>query len=172
MKDSVTVPTNAKILVWWDGQAIAVVMGNTEQVIEQIETACREHSCFESVKVIRPVDINLGFLEKVYISVLINDGIEKYEGDVELTTITDYSPQRDTGWIETHYQISAAIEQERMHDPEPRGIVKDIDGMGGAWVLSEKLTDEFEEMNKNREWNGEYIEELHSFIQNKLYGTA
>jgi hypothetical protein len=91
MKDSVTVPTNAKILVWWDGQAIAVVMGNTEQVIEQIETACREHSCFESVKVIRPVDINLGFLEKVYISVLINDGIEKYEGDVELTTITDYS---------------------------------------------------------------------------------
>jgi hypothetical protein len=174
MKDSVTVPTNAKILVWWDGKAIAVVMGNTEQVIEQIETACREHSCFESVKVIRPVDINLGFLEKVYISVLINDGIEKYQGDVELTTITDYSPQRDTGWIETHYEISGAIYLEFEKD-NPTGLVAErhaAQGTGGLYELAEELTDEFEEMNNGREWDGEYIEEIYSFIQNKLYGTA
>ena len=90
MKDAVTILPNTLILVWWDGQAIATVNGNTEGVIKAIEQACRKHSCFNDVKLIRPVSINLDILQKETLSVTINDGVEEYEGDVELTAVSNY----------------------------------------------------------------------------------
>jgi hypothetical protein len=41
-------------------------------------------------------------------------------------------------------------------------------GHGGLYELAEDLTDEFETINKNREWDGEFFEEIETFLNEKL----
>jgi hypothetical protein len=165
-----------KMILWWEGQVLAIVMGDAKQITEQIEEACRNNLGYPEFMVVEPNDLNIGKRDVVSLDTKYKyseDG-DWNEGMVELTEVLDYSPQRDTGWIETHYEISGAIYLEFEKD-NPTGLVAErhaAQGTGGLYELAEELTDEFEEMNKDREWDGEYIEELYSFIQNKLYGTA
>lgn len=44
----------------------------------------------------------------------------------------------------------------------------DAQGRGGVWELAEKLTDKFEKLNEDREWNGEYFDELEDFLTEEL----
>lgn len=36
------------------------------------------------------------------------------------------------------------------------------------YELAENLTNEFEELNKDKKWNGEFFDEIYSFLTNKL----
>lgn len=91
MKDAVTIPPNTLILVWWDGQAIATVNGNTEGVIKAIEKACTDHSGFENVTLVRPVDINIGKRDVDALDCIITDNGEEYQGYIEVTSVSNYN---------------------------------------------------------------------------------
>lgn len=73
-------------------------------------------------------------------------------------------------WHETHFEMVQAIAIEHSKD-EPQGVVKerhDAQGHGGLYELALELTNEFEELNKGREWDGEYFQEVEDFLTEKL----
>jgi hypothetical protein len=81
-----------------------------------------------------------------------------------------YLPNGFTNWIETHHQVVEAItlnlEKDRYEGEVKRRY--DAQGRGGIWELAEELTDKFEKLNKNREWDGEYFDELEDFLTEEL----
>ena len=74
-------------------------------------------------------------------------------------------------WIETYFEVVSYIQGELSLEDECCKIVKDAmnaEGYCSLYDLAEKLTDEFEEINKGREWDGEFIEEIDVFLNEKF----
>lgn len=74
-------------------------------------------------------------------------------------------------WQETHYEIVAAITYEIAHDDINDNLIYKTlreNGHGGLYELAEDLTDEFELLNKDREWDGEFFEEIERFLDEKF----
>lgn len=75
----------------------------------------------------------------------------------------------DIDWIETHYEVVAFIDGIMSSD-EPWGVVAerhDAQGRGGLYELSVEWTDEFQRENNDREWDGEFFDEIELFLTNK-----
>lgn len=81
-------------------------------------------------------------------------------------------PNGFTSWIETHYEVVSAITIELAKDEDEMSTVvlnrQQEQGHGGIYELSEELTSEFEEINKDRDWDGEFFDEIDNFLRNKL----
>jgi hypothetical protein len=75
-----------------------------------------------------------------------------------------YFPNGFSSWQETHYEVVSTMTFYLHNHPE---IVID-GGTGWLYELAEKWTDKFEELNKNREWNGEFFEEIDDFMSERL----
>jgi hypothetical protein len=74
-------------------------------------------------------------------------------------------------WQETHFEVVQVICEEISRD-EPRGVVKErheAQGRGGLYELANELTNEFEELNNGREWDGEFFDEIEKFLIEKLF---
>jgi hypothetical protein len=81
-----------------------------------------------------------------------------------------YVPNGFESWHETHFEIVAAIAIEHQKS-EPQGVVRerhDAQGHGGLYELAKELTDEFEQLNKGRTWDGEFFDEIEDFLNKKL----
>lgn len=79
-------------------------------------------------------------------------------------------PNGFNSWMETHHEVVEAItlnlSKERYEGEVKRRY--DAQGRGGIWELSEELTDKFEKLNKDREWDGDYFDELEEFLTEEL----
>ena len=86
--------------------------------------------------------------------------------------ITKNFPNGFTSWQETHYEVVEKISMISQMDealiPPLVSFVYTMGGRGGLYELAEELTDEFEELNKNREWDGEFFDEIETFLNDKL----
>lgn len=76
----------------------------------------------------------------------------------------------NTNWAETHFEIVKAIvlELERETPSQKLERISRDEGTGGLWELAESLTDKFEKENEDREWDGEYFDELEKFLSMEL----
>lgn len=79
-------------------------------------------------------------------------------------------PNGFTSWAETHHEIVSAvtlvIERGRITSE-----LEEIQLMSGHFGITEfciDLASEFEELNRGREWDGEFYEEIESFINQKI----
>jgi hypothetical protein len=84
-------------------------------------------------------------------------------------------PNGFASWQETHYEVVAAITTELMADYEYNEFRDDLiritlreKGHGGLYELANDLTDEFELLNKDREWDGEFFDEIERFLDEKF----
>lgn len=79
-------------------------------------------------------------------------------------------PNGFESWVETHYEVVAAITTELSYDCHDNLISKTIreKGHGGLYELASDLTDEFEIKNKDREWDGDFFVELETFLDERL----
>ena len=81
-------------------------------------------------------------------------------------------PNGFTSWQETHYEVVSflTLSLDREHDPfyEVLGKLMANKGVGHFYELAEGLTDMFEGLNCGREWDGEFFEELESFMMQEL----
>jgi hypothetical protein len=80
-------------------------------------------------------------------------------------------PNGFASWRETFFEVTCAIRDEHKKN-FPKGKVKDYHTEGGTcalYNLAEELTDEFEVLNKGREWDGEFFDEIEAFCKTKLY---
>jgi hypothetical protein len=88
---------------------------------------------------------------------------------VRLYTHVFFMATIDEDYLETHFEIvKAIVEQDQME--ELCGIVyqRRIDyGYGGLYELAKELTDEFQEMHKDRVWDGDFADEIESFLEEK-----
>lgn len=92
-------------------------------------------------------------------------------------------PNGVTSWKETHFEMVASITVLRGGEPFlcPGDIlplvdkihpfiqkIDDTQGTGGFYELAEDWTNEFELKHLNREWDGEYYDEIEEFVKQKL----
>ena len=79
-------------------------------------------------------------------------------------------PNGFESWHETHFEVVSfiALQYERDSVTSKVAEMHDRLGSGGLYELAESLTNEFELLSKGREWDGEFYEELESFLMQKL----
>lgn len=74
-------------------------------------------------------------------------------------------------WHETHFEVVSQITHYWRQDVCESPLVLDrheMYGTGGLYELAKELTDEFELLNKDRQWDGEFFDEINEFLENKL----
>lgn len=72
-------------------------------------------------------------------------------------------------WYETHHEVVAEITRHVHKDTESLVMqVGESQGTGGLYELAEKLTWKFEKLNKDREWDGEFFDEIEDFLATEL----
>lgn len=85
---------------------------------------------------------------------------------------TKHFPNGFDNWAETHYEISSFINKEAESDETHSHVINLIlamDGTGGLYELATELTDEFEALHEGKVWDGEWHDEIDSFLSHKLY---
>lgn len=77
------------------------------------------------------------------------------------------APNGYVSWHETHFEIVMMMSDQL--DLEDTSIYQHYEnyGRGGLYELAAEWTDEFEELNKYREWDGEFFDEIDSFFELK-----
>lgn len=72
----------------------------------------------------------------------------------------------NASYLETFYEVVSYM----TYYPESEGVkeVQERYGTGGLYELAEELADQFEEDNKDREWDGEFFDEIEDFLNNEL----
>lgn len=75
-------------------------------------------------------------------------------------------------WRETHFEVSSFIgaEQQKNLNMYRENVINETAESGGSMAVSalaEIWTDEFETLNKDREWDGEFFDEIEKFLTEK-----
>lgn len=83
-------------------------------------------------------------------------------------------PNSFENWYESFFEVTTYIEERlRFYDNNDGNEVEEIhrrvesEGRGGLYLLAKEWTDEFEELNKGREWDGEFFDEIDEFLIKK-----
>lgn len=79
-------------------------------------------------------------------------------------------PDGFDNWYETHHEVVTYISlvlQSRTGEDCEIMKVEYTQGTGGIYELAKEWTDEFEKLNKGREWDGEFFDEIEKFCNNK-----
>lgn len=74
-------------------------------------------------------------------------------------------------WTETHFEVVSVISYHARQDVISSPVVaerQEASGIGGLYELAMELTNEFETINRGREWDGEFFDEIDTFIEEKL----
>lgn len=81
-------------------------------------------------------------------------------------------PNGFESWSETHHEVVSTI--TLIMNQEEYSIklekIQDEYGICGIWEFCISITDEFEELNRGREWDGEFFDEIEEFIRKKVDG--
>lgn len=86
------------------------------------------------------------------------------------TLLHDNKKQDLTSYLETHFCVVDRISQELSRD-RLRGKVLfryEVQGRGGVWELAQELTNKFEDLHKDTEWDGEFIDEIEKYLDKEL----
>lgn len=80
-------------------------------------------------------------------------------------------PNGFSSWYETHHEIVSEMTLRLMDGNTTPVLLKEISetqGTGGLYELARALTDEFEQLNKGRQWDGEFFDEINLFCTTKF----
>ena len=108
-------------------------------------------------------------------NVIVNTGVntpkksdEEHEKIKQAISIIDKFPNGLTSWIETHHEVVNAIAIQQQLEIGLSYQVACQRGTGGLYELAEELTDKFETMHKDTEWDGEFYETIEEFLTEEL----
>lgn len=74
-------------------------------------------------------------------------------------------PNGFSSWMETFYEVTCYIYDTMGYSGTMANKVVERQGTGGLYELAEDLTDEFEKIYKGKEWDGEWLDTIHEFLQ-------
>lgn len=81
--------------------------------------------------------------------------------------------KKDTSYLETFYEVTSFIEAHlgnwEGNDEVESTILEryKTGGHGSKYEIAEEWTNEFEELNKDREWDGEFFVDIEDFCRKK-----
>lgn len=75
-------------------------------------------------------------------------------------------PNGFESWYETFYDIVVAFYTTK--ETPVLDLIENTKGRGGMYEYAEQLTDDFELLTKNKNWDGEYLDKLDEFLKNKI----
>jgi hypothetical protein len=85
---------------------------------------------------------------------------------------TKHFPNGFTSWQETHFEIVQAITirlvNNTIDENSQLAFIYNIQGTGGLYEIAEDWTDEFEKTNRDKEWDGDFFDEIEAFINLKI----
>lgn len=87
------------------------------------------------------------------------------------TTRVKEFPNGFDSWMETHHEIVEAMCVAVVKEKSLAEKVRSDEGTTGLYKLAEDLTDQFEQLNEGRNWDGEFFDEVQEFATSKLYHT-
>ena len=80
-------------------------------------------------------------------------------------------PNGFLSWMETHHEVVSFLtlnyERDKTHNGKVSRILEE-QGTGGLYEFAEDLTDKFENENKDKSWDGDFFEELESFLMKQV----
>lgn len=87
--------------------------------------------------------------------------------------IDPHLPNGFESWHETHFEVVDFIIKHRLIEDTVIHEAQQEYGSCGLYELAEEWTNEFEEKNRGREWDGEFFDEIFKFLfeKNKLLKT-
>lgn len=73
-------------------------------------------------------------------------------------------------WYETHHEVVNALTLAIRNERKSLLIEEymEAEGFVGMYQLAKELTDEFENLNKDRQWDGEFFDEIWAFMEKKI----
>jgi hypothetical protein len=74
----------------------------------------------------------------------------------------------ERNWLETYFELTSLIAINA--NQKPTGVVKSVAESQGSvelCTLAIEWTNEFEKLNKGREWDGEFFDEVEDFFRTK-----
>ena len=94
---------------------------------------------------------------------------DECESDIIKLESTGKFPNGFSEWIETHHEVVAEIERAINIPTSKVSFIAETKGTGGLYELAEFLTDKFEILHAGKEWDGEFFDTIHSFLERELY---
>lgn len=77
-------------------------------------------------------------------------------------------PNGFNSWQETHFEIVSKITLALKNGNVPITEHRENNGIGGLYELAEDWTNNFEKLSENKEWDGDFFDEIDEFFDNKL----
>ncbi len=71
-------------------------------------------------------------------------------------------------WQESHFEIISEILSNLDQEKSNVSQLYQNGGRGALYTLAENLTNQFEEENQGRAWDGEFFEEIEAFCRKNL----
>ena len=108
-------------------------------------------------------DSNYGLTAKEsFMSLLQSEGVDTSKEHL----IVKMFPNGFISWYETFYEVVANITfwREGVSLPKRIKTVQEEQGTGGLYELAKELTDKFELLHKDREWDGDFFDEIDKFL--------
>ncbi|MBW0162201.1 MAG: hypothetical protein HYI21_10760 [Sediminibacterium sp. Gen4] len=75
-------------------------------------------------------------------------------------------PNGFESWHESHFKFVEIIIRSLDTEGSYPHHIHSTKGTGGLYELTHDLTNQFEQLNTGREWNGEFFDEVEAFANN------
>jgi hypothetical protein len=79
-----------------------------------------------------------------------------------------FAPRDFDTWQETHFEIVEAILQQLQYPDSLASRIHDAQGRGGLYEMAKDLTNKFEEKFADTEWDGNFFDELETFLDEEF----
>lgn len=76
-------------------------------------------------------------------------------------------PTKHQDWAETHFEISAWLALQIENNTDLAVQVYGNHGRGGFYELAWELTQDFQDLHGDYEWDGDYFEALEDYLKQK-----
>ena len=71
-------------------------------------------------------------------------------------------------WQETHFEVVSYLVETSHHKGSLSNRERELNGLGGLYELAEELTDDFENLHKDRLWDGDFLDVMDTFLNSKV----
>jgi hypothetical protein len=76
-------------------------------------------------------------------------------------------PSGFSSWQETHFEVVTYLTQILHYSGSISNLAREEGGLGRLYELAENLTNEFEWKYEDKEWDGDYLDTIDSFLKTK-----
>lgn len=166
-------PPQGCVAMLFYGSQIVAAIDKYDDATDAILQAIQDHEAAEKIETLLMPEVFEQLHKREELTVRVWHSYDHYDfsdNTYELMWVSMYKQPEPSlsNILETHYEVVAAIERIREQDEDtwPEGIkfINSAYGTGGFYELAKDITMAFEKKNADRQWDGEFFDEIEAFI--------